>query len=153
VIDSIHAHGGSVLKLMGDGVLAIFRLNDHKTDCAAALAAEITMRTNLTVLNNRRRMEGLPTTDVYLGLHLGEVFYGNIGSRNRLDFTVVGPAVNMVSRISALCRSADRDTLISKDFADACPPEMRQLMVSLGRYALRGFARAHELYTLDPEFS
>lgn len=153
IIDSIHAHGGSVLKLMGDGVLAIFRTEDHKADCACALAAEITMRTNLSVLNNRRRNDGLPVTDVYLGLHIGEVFYGNIGSRNRLDFTVVGPAVNMVSRISALCRSADRDTLMSKDFVDTCPADMRGMIVSLGRYALRGFAKAHELYTLDPEIS
>ncbi|NTJ44516.1 adenylate/guanylate cyclase domain-containing protein [Agrobacterium larrymoorei] len=152
VIDSIHAHGGSVLKLIGDGVLAIFRSGDQRDDCAAALAAEMTMRTNLAVLNNRRRLEGLPTTDIYLGLHVGEVFYGNIGSRTRLDFTVVGPAVNMVSRIEGLCGSVDRDTVMSKEFAAKCPEEMRKLMVSIGRYALRGFARAHELYTIDPEF-
>ena len=153
VIDAIHAHGGSVLKLMGDGVLAIFRSGDQRSDCAMALASEVTMRANLTVLNDRRRSEGLPTTDVYLGLHVGEVFYGNIGSRNRLDFTVVGPAVNMVSRISGLCSSADRDTLMSREFADQCPPDMRAFIVSIGRYALRGFARAHELFTIDPEIS
>ncbi len=153
VIDAIHAHGGSVLKLIGDGVLAIFRDGDQQSDCASALAAEITMRTNLTVLNHRRKMEGLPTTDVYLGLHVGEVFYGNIGSRNRLDFTVVGPAVNMVSRISSLCSSVDRDTVMSREFTASCPEEMRGLMVSIGRYALRGFARAHELFTIDPEIS
>lgn len=153
VIDAVHAHGGSVLKLIGDGVLAIFRSGDQRDDCAAALAAEMTMRTNLSVLNNRRRLEGLPTTDVYLGLHVGEVFYGNIGSRNRLDFTVVGPAVNMVSRIEGLCGSVDRDTVMSKEFAAMCPAEMRDLMVSIGRYALRGFARAHELFTIDPELA
>lgn len=153
VIDAIHAHGGSVLKLMGDGVLAIFRSGDQRADCAMALASEVTMRANLTVLNDRRWSEGLPTTDVYLGLHVGEVFYGNIGSRNRLDFTVVGPAVNMVSRISGLCSSADRDTLMSREFADQCPPDMRAFIVSIGRYALRGFARAHELFTIDPEIS
>ncbi|WP_288429760.1 adenylate/guanylate cyclase domain-containing protein [uncultured Agrobacterium sp.] len=153
VIDAVHAHGGSVLKLIGDGVLAIFRSGDQRDDCAAALAAEMTMRTNLSVLNNRRRLEGLPTTDVYLGLHVGEVFYGNIGSRNRLDFTVVGPAVNMVSRIEGLCGSVDRDTVMSKEFAAMCPAEMRNLMVSIGRYALRGFARAHELFTIDPELA
>ncbi|SCX26669.1 adenylate/guanylate cyclase domain-containing protein [Agrobacterium rosae] len=151
VIDAIHAHGGSVLKLIGDGVLAIFRDADQSSGCAAALASEITMRTNLTVLNSRRQQEGLPTTDVYLGLHVGEVFYGNIGSRNRLDFTVVGPAVNMVSRIGSLCSSVDRDTVMSREFMAMCPENMRSFMVSIGRYALRGFARAHELYTIDPE--
>jgi adenylate cyclase len=151
VIDAIQAHGGSVLKLIGDGVLAIFRTGDQRSDCASAIAAEITMRTNLTVLNARRNLEGLPTTNVYLGLHVGAVFYGNIGSRSRLDFTVVGPAVNMVSRISGLCSSVDRDTVMSKDFVVMCPDNMQGLMVSLGRYALRGFARANELFTIDPE--
>ena len=60
-------------------------------------------------------------TDVYLGLHIGEVFYGNIGSVDRLDFTVVGPAVNEASRIAAMCRSVDRKVLISSTFADALP--------------------------------
>lgn len=153
VIDAIHAHGGSVLKLIGDGILAIFRDDDQRLGCASALAAEITLRTNLTVLNHRRKQEGLPITDVYIGLHVGEVFYGNIGSRNRLDFTVVGPAVNVVSRISGLCSSVGRDTVMSREFMLMCPDDMRGLMVSIGRYALRGFARAHELFTIDPEMS
>jgi len=153
VIDAIHAHGGSVLKLIGDGVLAIFRSGNRQDDCAAALAAEMTMRTRLSVLNHERQAKDLPATDVYLGLHVGEVFYGNIGSRGRLDFTVVGPAVNMVSRIGGLCASVDRDTVMSRDFVATCPEEMQALMVSLGRYALRGFARAHELFTIDPELS
>ena len=59
-------------------------------------------------LNERRAAAGLPVTDIYLGLHFGEVFYGNIGSTDRLDFTVVGPAVNEVSRIAAMCRAADQ---------------------------------------------
>ncbi len=153
VIDAIHAHGGSVLKLIGDGVLAIFQTGHRQDDCAAALAAEMTMRTRLSVLNHQRQSSDLPTTDVYLGLHVGEVFYGNIGSRSRLDFTVVGPAVNMVSRIGGLCASVDRDTVMSRDFVSTSPVEMQALMVSLGRYALRGFARAHELFTIDPELA
>ena len=62
-------------------------------------------------------------TEVYLGLHIGEVFYGNIGSEDRLDFTVVGPAVNEVSRIAAMCRSVDRDVLLSSAFAAATPAD------------------------------
>lgn len=151
VIGAIHEHGGNVLKLIGDGVLAIFRSGDTQADCEAALDAERSMHRHLKELNEKRRTAGLPTTDVYLGLHVGEVFYGNIGSRGRLDFTVVGPAVNQVSRVSSLCTSVDRDILMSRDFVSACPPERAAEMVSLGRYALRGVSRSTELFTLDPE--
>jgi adenylate cyclase len=85
---------------------------------------------------------------MYLGLHVGEVFYGNIGSRERLDFTVVGPAVNEVSRIAGLCRSFDQPLLISSAFASAIG-EPKKLLVSVGRYALRGVGRPQDLYTLE----
>jgi adenylate cyclase len=91
----------------------------------------------------------LPFTQAYLGLHIGEVFYGNIGSRDRLDFTVVGPAVNEVSRIAAMCRSVERDVLLSSAFAAAACEEDRAGFVSVGRYALRGVGRAQELFTLE----
>ena len=81
------------------------------------------------------------------GLHIGEVFYGNIGSTERLDFTVVGPAVNEASRIAAMCRSVDQPMLISEAFANV--DGMRGRLVSVGRYALRGVARPQELFTLD----
>jgi adenylate cyclase len=95
-------------------------------------------------------MEARPTTSVYLGLHIGEVFYGNIGSVERLDFTVVGPAVNETSRIASMCRSVDRPLLISSAFAGALPPHKRAMLVSVGRFALRGVGRAQDLFTLDP---
>ena len=101
-------------------------------------------------LNEKRRAEERPVTDVYLGLHVGEVFYGNIGSVDRLDFTVVGPAVNEVSRIASMCRSVDRPILISSTFADALPDKERVNLVSVGRFALRGVGHAKELFTLDP---
>ena len=103
----------------------------------------------------RRRRDGLrlflldQPTEVYLGLHIGEVFYGNIGSRERLDFTVVGPAVNEVSRIAAMCRSAERDVLLSAAFAAAIGAAGPAEPVSVGRYALRGVERPQELFTLD----
>jgi adenylate cyclase len=100
-------------------------------------------------LNEKRGAEGLPVTGAYLGLHVGDVFYGNIGSRDRLDFTVVGPAVNEVSRIVALCRSVERDVLVSSAFALAAHEDDRRRLVSVGRYALKGVQRAQELFTLE----
>ena len=77
------------------------------------------------------------------------MLYGNIGSQNRLDFTVVGPAVNEVSRISSMCRSVDRAVLLSADFVAAVPPGERRSIVSVGRYALRGVRKSQELFTID----
>jgi adenylate cyclase len=99
-------------------------------------------------LNVRRLAEGKPATDVYLGLHVGDVFYGNVGSRERLDFTVIGPAVNEVSRIAAMCRSIDQPVLMSAAFADV--EAVKRKVVSVGRYALRGVSEPQELFTFDP---
>jgi adenylate cyclase len=150
VISAIHEHGGDVLKLMGDGVLAIFATEDRGRACHAALAAASNARRAVAHINQSRAAENLPTTDLYLGLHVGEVFYGNIGSRERLDFTVVGPAVNEVSRISGMCRTLDQPMLISAAFAAAIG-EPKRLFVSVGRYALRGVGRPQDLYTIDTE--
>ena len=102
-------------------------------------------------MNERRAAGSHPVTSVYLGLHIGEVFYGNIGSDDRLDFTVVGPAVNEASRIAAMCRSVDRSVVLSSEFAASTPEPERSNLVSVGRYALRGVGRAEELFTIDPE--
>ncbi len=95
----------------------------------------------------RRARDCLPVTDMYLGLHVGEVFYGNVGSIERLDFTVVGPAVNETSRIAAMCRSVEQPVLVWEAFANV--DGVRGRLVSVGRYALRGVAQAQELFTLD----
>ncbi|MEO7435145.1 MAG: adenylate/guanylate cyclase domain-containing protein, partial [Candidatus Binatia bacterium] len=154
VISAIHASGGEVLKLIGDGTLAIFRTDGGSADqadaCRRALAAEASLREHVAAVNGRRVTEGRPTTSVYLGLHVGDVFYGNIGSDDRLDFTVVGPAVNEVSRIASMCRSVDRSVVLSADFAAATSATERANLVSVGRFALRGVGRAQELFTLDP---
>jgi adenylate cyclase len=149
IISSVHDAGGDVLKLIGDGTLAIFTADDPSASCACALKAEGLMRARIEAVNARRSAGGLPTTGAYLGLHIGEVFYGNIGSEDRLDFTVVGPAVNEASRIAALCRSVEKDILISSAFADASLPEHRARFVAVGRYALRGVQKAQELFTLE----
>ncbi|CAL78186.1 putative Adenylate/Guanylate cyclase [Bradyrhizobium sp. ORS 278] len=152
-IDAIYEAGGDVLKLIGDGVLAIFTGGDMSAARQAALRAEHRFRLNIAKLNARRSGEGRPVTSAYVGLHLGEVFYGNIGSDDRLDFTVVGPAVNEVSRIASMCRSVDRELLASSEFCAGLDDEGRRYMVSTGRYALRGIGRAQDLYTLDPEIA
>ena len=149
IVSAIHERGGDVLKFMGDGVLAIFAADDRARACRAALAATVAARRGAVTLNERRAAAGLPVTDMYLSLHFGEVFYGNIGSTDRLDFTVVGPAVNEVSRIAAMCRSADQLMLVSAAFAYV--GDNRSRLVSVGRYALRVVGRPQELFTLDPE--
>jgi adenylate cyclase len=152
-IDAIHDAGGDVLKLIGDGVLAMFTGEDMALAKRAALRAEYRFRRNMTALNSRRSAEGRPTTSAYVGLHVGEVFYGNIGSEDRLDFTVVGPAVNEVSRIASMCSSVDRDLLVSTAFRDGLDAAGRRYLVSTGRFALRGIGRAQDLYTLDPDIA
>lgn len=151
IISAIHQAGGDVLKLIGDGTLAIFKADSPDEACRCALQAETLMRSQIDRLNEERLARNLPVTEAYLGLHIGEVFYGNIGSEERLDFTVVGPAVNEVSRIAALCRSVEREILISSAFFSAASAEDWAAFVSVGRYALRGVSRAQELFTLDPE--
>jgi len=148
IVSAIQAEGGDVLKLIGDGVLAMFPAEERGKACAAAIAAATGARDRVAALNERRRAETLPVTEMYLGLHIGEVFFGNVGSPNRLDFTVVGPAVNEASRIAAMCRAVDQPLLLSAAFAaalgNAGPP-----LASVGRYALRGLRHSQELFTLD----
>jgi adenylate cyclase len=136
VITAIHEAGGDVLKLIGDGILALFRADDPSEACRRALKAEEILRTRVKELNEKRRAEERPITSVYIGLHIGEVFYGNIGSVDRLD---------------SMCRSVDRPVLISSTFADCLTDTERTRLVSVGRFALRGVGQAKELFTLDPQ--
>ena len=105
---------------------------------------------SLRTLGSRPRdTAGLPVTDTHLALHVGELLYGNLGSSRRLDFTVPGSAVNEAARIEALCGSLEQKVIVSWAFAEAAG-EARSLLVSLGRYAMKGIARPQELFTLDP---
>ncbi len=148
IVSAIDEHGGDVVKLIGDGTLAIFTAEDRIHACSAALSAAIAARQSVAELKKRRTAEGKPVSDMYLGLHVGEVFYGNVGSRERLDFTVIGPAVNEASRIAAMCRSVDQPVLMSEAFANV--GDIKRRLVSVGRYALRGVSHPQELFTLDP---
>jgi len=135
-----------VLKLIGDRALAIFPARLRSQACAAALDAAAQAQEALRVLNERRLKEGSASTGMYLGLHVGEVFCGNIGSKDRLDFTVVGSGVNEASRTAAMCRSVNQPMLVP---AASTADERR--FVSAGRYALRGVGRPQELFTMDSQ--
>ena len=147
LVGVVHDHGGEVLKFMGDGILAVF--SDAEAEgCRRALDAAQAAGSAIARLNRERTAAGLPVTGFTLALHEGEVLSGNVGSQERLDFTVIGPAVNELSRIQAMSRSLDQPVLVSASFVAACG-DQRWRLVSLGRYALRGVARPQELFTLD----
>jgi adenylate cyclase len=147
LVGVVHEHGGEVLKFMGDGILAVFS-GAQGDACRRALDGAEAARAAIARLNRVRAGAGLPVTGFTLALHEGEVLSGNVGSQERLDFTVIGPAVNELSRIQAMSRSLDQPILVSASFAAACG-DQRARLVSLGRYALRGVGRPQELFTLD----
>ncbi|MCB9958870.1 MAG: adenylate/guanylate cyclase domain-containing protein [Rhodospirillaceae bacterium] len=146
--DPVEAHGGEVLKFLGDGMLASFALSeaDRTARCRAALAAAEAVLQQTDQLNRQRRAVGEPTMPVDLALHVGEVFYGNVGSERRLDFTVIGPAVNECSRIEAKCDALDTPLLASADFVRA--GALADRFVSVGCHLLRGVDEPRELFTL-----
>ena len=145
--DPVHDRGGQILKFMGDGFLAIFPVEEGVDVCRLALDAADDALQRVEALNDARTKEGQVASDFGLALHLGDVMYGNIGSRERLDFTVVGPAVNEISRIEQMCRTLEQTVVVSAAFA-AAADHCTDRLVSLGRYALRGVKRPQELFTL-----
>ena len=146
IAGSVHAFGGEVLKFMGDGVLAIFPVlgGSPRNACEAALRAVSAARSGMAHLDQARRRDGLPPLPFGVSLHLGEMLWGNIGAADRLDFTAIGPAVNLVSRLEGLCRPLDRAVLISGAFAaEATAP-----LIPLGEHALRGIAARCAVFTV-----
>ena len=148
VVDVVEKHGGNVLKFMGDGMLAIFDMDQIPDTRRVAIEAALELRDVFGPLNERRAADGLATTGFTLGLHAGEVLYGNIGGKNRLDFTVIGPAVNTTSRMQGMCSSVDQAIVISAKVAAPLLDSVPEL-VSLGQYRLRGVRERQELFTLD----
>lgn len=146
----VEAHGGEVLKFIGDAVLAIFPTSadrDRAAACRSALAAaQEFCRRSEAENKDRRSADSLPLHHC-LGLHVGEVAYGNVGAPHRLDFTVIGPAVNVASRLVELCKRLDREVLIS----DALAQEVNQPLIDLGDYDLRGIDKAHRVYSLPDQ--
>lgn len=145
LVEAVAANGGEVLKFMGDGILAIFP-EDGAPAAARALRAADAARAGVTALNAERAAAGLPMTDFTLALHTGDLLFGNFGAADRLDFTVLGPAVNQASRMLALSRTLEQPVILSAEFAEALPDGQRARLAGIGRYALRGVARPQHLY-------
>jgi adenylate cyclase len=146
----ILGHGGEVLKFMGDGLLAIFPLSAEahlEQVCGAVLAAAIEVRDAIGALADWPAIAEEPGPRYGLGLHLGELLYGNIGAANRLDFTCIGPAVNLAARLEALAARLGRTTLLSAEFARHCGAAI----VPLGEFALAGFRAPQPVYGLTDD--
>ena len=143
---AVHAFGGEVLKFIGDGMLAIFPVTgDTPADaCNAALRAVTSAEAGMAHLDGIRREQGLPSLSFGAALHLGEILWGNVGAADRLDFTAIGPAVNLVSRLEGLCRPLGRTILIS----GAVAAEANTKLMSLGTHPLRGIAAPCAVYTV-----
>jgi adenylate cyclase len=144
---AIAAHGGEILKFVGDGLLAIFPVGnaqEARRAAASALAAAGQALAGLRELGAPGGHENTPALRIVVALHFGTVLYGNIGAVDRLDFTVIGPAVNLVSRVEAVAKSLDLPLVVSDDFADAHGE--RETLKSIGRHRLRGLEQPHELF-------
>ncbi len=142
----VEEQGGEVLKFMGDGLLAIFPYdNGAPGDAAdAALTAAASGLARIERLNQQRRSEGRTQFRAGIGLHLGEVIFGNVGAVDRLDFTTIGPAVNLAARLETLTKRLERPLLVSRDFARACG----STLVSLGFHPVRGLSKPEEVFGL-----
>jgi adenylate cyclase len=154
-VPAIRAQGGEVLKFMGDGLLAIFPTGeaavgnpDTATVCSKALAAARAVEA--AVANaDWGGLEARGALHFGVALHVGEVLYGNVGSSNRLDFTCIGPAVNVAARIEKLSGEINRTILASRDFALECPAEVASgALAPLGEFTLKGVAARQLVYGL-----
>lgn len=145
--DPIARHGGEILKFIGDGLLAIFPL-DRPNACANLLRAVTEARQAMAALNERNKATSRAPLNYGIGVHVGDVMYGNIGSTSRLDFTVIGPAVNMASRLETLTKQIGKPVLLSRDFAELVTPEFE--LERVGQHAVRGFSEPIELFAFQP---
>ncbi|UGY03929.1 adenylate/guanylate cyclase domain-containing protein [Bradyrhizobium quebecense] len=144
--EPIARHGGEILKFIGDGLLAIFPLSEPKA-CANLLHAVAEARLAMAALSERNGMMGRAPMNYGIGVHVGDVMYGNIGSRTRLDFTVIGPAVNMASRLEALTKQLKKTVLLSRAFADLVEHDFA--LEHVGEHPVRGFSEPIELFAYN----
>lgn len=144
--EPIVRHGGEILKFIGDGLLAIFPLSQLSA-CTNLLRAVGEARQAMIALNKRNSETGHAPLNYGIGIHVGEVMYGNVGSSTRLDFTVIGPAVNMASRLEALTKELGRNVLLSREFADLVKDDFN--LEHVGEYHVRGFSDPIEVFSYD----
>jgi class 3 adenylate cyclase len=146
IAGAVHAFGGEVLKFIGDGVLAIFPIGERSASaaCDAALSAVGAARAGMAHLDQARGRQGLPPLAFGAALHLGEMLWGNIGTADRLDFTAIGAAVNLVSRLEGLCRPLGHSVLVS----GAVAAETTTRLIPLGEHDLRGIAAPCAVFAL-----
>ncbi|MDB5407348.1 MAG: putative Adenylate/Guanylate cyclase [Rhodospirillales bacterium] len=150
-VPAIVERGGEILKFMGDGLLAIFPIDGDAADtervCAAVVAAACEARATVAAMPRPAGEIDAGGLRFGLALHLGEILYGNIGSGNRLDFTCIGPAVNVAARIEKLAGKLGRTILASQEFARHCPSDF----VPLGEFALAGLSAEQMVFGLEDE--
>jgi adenylate cyclase len=151
LVTPIRDHGGEVLKFMGDGLLAIFPTTESRSEydaCYAAVDAARDARLGLAAFNREREARGDAPLNTVVAVHVGDVLYGNIGGIDRLDFTAIGPAINMAARLEALAKQLERNFVVSSAVARHAPPGR---LVSLGHHVLRGFRSTEEVFGLVEE--
>jgi adenylate cyclase len=141
---AIQSEGGQVLRFIGDGLLAIFQVDPvgETASCERALRAALKVREALKPCNESRQQKGLPRIGIGIALHLGDVMYGNVGSPDRLDFSVIGPAVNRAARIEDACARLGRDILVSAEFAALAPGDL----TLVARVEFKGIDGLHEVF-------
>ena len=142
--DAVTRHGGEILKFIGDAMLAIFPL-DTPMACKRALDSAIDARTGMKELNERRKARGEEALEFGIALHAGDVMWGNVGAASRLDFTVIGPAVNLTVRMETLCKQVGCDILLSDTIAGMCEATSARVE-PVGTYELRGIDRKVEIF-------
>jgi len=147
VAAAVTARGGEILRFIGDAMLIVFPIDDDmckQTACNAALDSAIDAQNTIASLNHRRRRHGLPEIKFGVGLNVGEVVYGNVGAPDRLDFTVMGPAVNRTARLESLTKTQDCDILFSEQFSQLIDTPSEYL----GLHEMKGIDEPQAVYAL-----
>ena len=150
VAAAVGACGGEILRFIGDAMLIVFPIEgdrDAKAACIAALDAAIDAQTTLESLNHRRRRQGLPEIEFGVGLNVGEVIYGNVGAPERLDFTVMGPAVNRTARLESLTKELGHKVLFSQEFAE----HLEQPVIAYRDQIMKGVADPQTVFALQED--
>ena len=143
---AVAAHGGEILKFIGDAMMIVFPVTGKKDAtavCTAAYDAAVDAFASLDAFNHRRRRAKVPELNFGVGLHFGEVIYGNVGAAERLDFTVIGAAVNHTARLESLTKTVGSPMLMSRPFTDCITRDFE----FVGVFPMKGIAEPQEAFT------